>query len=216
MDLSLLIGVGGTLMAAVLGFLANMWTSRNSLEQVKLQGEQQHRNQMQLWRVQQLAHSYQELGSWLTSVYHATHDLQLKETWRSDEDYPDFETEIRNWEQGTLRLPETVAATRVAWSYSVRRAEVQLRTRVELYVATATDRDSEDEWIQAMYDGLDEILILVDRMLIGMREEVYGSDASYEAVRERSPGRSASQHLLDFRQDSPPRAGTIVGRTTSR
>jgi hypothetical protein len=186
MDMALLIGVGGTLLAAVLGFLANVWTSRNNLMQVKLQGAQQHESQMELWRVQQLSDAYGQLGQWLTTVHHATHDLQLRETWRNDGEYLDFETEIRFWEQGPLRLPESVAATRVAWSYTVRRAEVKLRARVELYVAMAMDRDNQEDWIKAMYDGLDEILVLVDRMLISMREEIYGPDPGFETTREES------------------------------
>jgi hypothetical protein len=172
-----------TAVGGLIGFGTATLTSWMNLRQARLQGEQQHDNEMLRWRAEQLASAYEALSLWMTGLFHAVQDLQLAETWRNasagDGDR-DFGQVIKRWLQGPLRMPESVAATRISWSYAIRHSVVKLDQQIELYVALAFEHDDDPDsgWLQSMYDGKDEIIYAIDRTMIQMREELYGPDAT--------------------------------------
>lgn len=195
-------GVLAIVAAAVgglIGFVTSTLTSWMNLRQARLQGEQQHDNEMRRWRAEQLASAYEALSRWLTGIFHAVEDLQLAEAWRdaSEADHDrDFGEVIKSWLQGPLRMPDSVAVTRVSWSYVIRYSVVKLDQQIELYIARAFERDDDQDsgWLQGMYDGKDEIIYSIDRMMIQMREELYGPDATapenqkYQRRKDRPAG----------------------------
>jgi hypothetical protein len=146
---------------------------------------------MRRWGAEQLASAYAALSRWLTGLFNAVEDLQLAETWRdasaADGDR-DFGQVIKRWLQGPLRMPESVAATRVSWSYAIRHSVVKLDQQIELYIALAFEHDDAPDsgWLQSMYDDKDEILYTIDRTMIHMREELYGPDATAPETRGTS------------------------------
>jgi hypothetical protein len=71
------VAVGG-----LIGLVTATLTSWMNLRQARLQGEQQHDNELRRWRAEQLASAYEALSQWLTGIFHAVEDLQLAETWR--------------------------------------------------------------------------------------------------------------------------------------
>jgi hypothetical protein len=187
-------GILAIIAAAVgglIGFVTATMTSWMNLKRARLQGEQQHDNEMRRWRAEQLVSAYKALTQWLTGIFHAVEDLQLAETWRdtsaADRDQ-DFGDVIKRWFQGPLRMPDPVAASRVSWSHAVRHGVVKLEQQIELYIARAFERadDPDSGWLQSMYDGKDEIINAIDQIVAQMREEVYGLDATASKTQNQS------------------------------